>query len=82
MNLYKDSTMSAAVVGAVKEAFEDDRRGSFRWMQSRARDSAHQALTDRMLKITLDNRLRASDFLGYARPVGLILITPSQGFIE
>ena len=74
--------MSAAVVQAVNEAFEEDRRASFRWMQSRARDSARKALTDRMLKIALDNHLRESDFLSYARPVGLILVTHSQGFIE
>ena len=82
MNLYKDSTMSTAVVRAVKEAFEEDQRASFRWTQSRARDSARKALTDRMLKIALDNRLCASDLLNYTRPVGLILVTPSQGFIE
>ena len=74
--------MSTTVVRAVNEAFEEDQRASFRWMRSRARDSARKALTDRMLKIALDNRLGASDFLSYARPVRLILITPSQGFIE
>jgi hypothetical protein len=74
--------MSAAVVRAVNEAFEEDRRASFRWMWSMARRSARKALTHRMLKIALDNRLRASAFLSYARSVGLILVTPSQGFIE
>jgi len=74
--------MSTTVVRAVNEAFEEDRRASFRWMWSRARDSARKTLTDRMLKIALDNRLCVSDFLSYVRLVGLILVTHSQGFIE
>jgi hypothetical protein len=62
MNLYKDSSMSVNVVQAVNEAFKEDQRASFRWLRTKAREAAREALTDRLLKISMDNRLRTSDF--------------------
>jgi hypothetical protein len=62
MNLYKDSTMFTNVVRAVNEAFKEDRRASFRWLRTKAREAAREVLTDRLLKIAMDNRLRTSDF--------------------
>jgi hypothetical protein len=62
MNLYKDSTMSINVVRAVNEAFKKDQRASFRWLRTKDREAAREALTDRLFKIVMDNRLRASDF--------------------
>ena len=62
MNLYKDSAMSANVVQAVNEAFQQDQRASFRWLRTKAREAAREALTDRLFKIMMDNRLCMSDF--------------------
>ena len=62
MNLYKDLAMSANVVQAVNEAFKEDQRASLKWLRTKAREAAREALTDRLFKIIMDNRLRASDF--------------------
>ena len=62
MNLYKDLAMSANVVQSVNEAFKEDQRASLKWLRTKAREAAREALTDRLFKIIMDNRLRASDF--------------------
>jgi hypothetical protein len=54
--------MFTNVVRAVSEAFKEDRRASFRWLRTKAREAAREVLTDRLLKIAMDNRLRTSDF--------------------
>ena len=54
--------MSANMVQAVNEAFKQDQRASFRWLRTKAREAAREALTDRLLKIMMDNHLCMSDF--------------------
>jgi len=49
--------MSTNVVQAVNEAFKEDQRASFRWLRTKAREAAREALTDRLFKIIMDNRL-------------------------
>ena len=54
--------MSANMVQAVNEAFKQDQRASFRWSRTKAREAAREALTNRLFKIMMDNRLCMSDF--------------------
>jgi len=57
MNLYKDLAMHTNVVQAVNEAFKEDQRASLKWLRTKAREAAREALTDRLFKIIMDNRL-------------------------
>jgi len=57
MNLYKKSTNLDHVINAVNEAFQEDRKVSFGWLRTSAREGARKILTDKLLKIVMDNRL-------------------------
>ena len=81
MNLYKDSPMSSTVVQAVDDAFRGDERVSFRWFKTKAREAARDALTEKLLKIAMDNLLRTcTSFPEYIHKACLTYY--SQGFFE
>lgn len=70
MNLYMDSPMFSTVVQAVDDAFRGDERVSFRWLRTKARQAAQDALTEKLLKIAMDNLLRMCiRFLEYIKHV-------------
>ena len=60
MNLYKNSTNLDHVIKAVNEAFHEDQKVSFGWLGTSAREGARKILTDKLLKIAMDNRLCTS----------------------
>ena len=62
INLYNDSTISTNVVWAVNEAFKEDQGVSFRLLKTKAQEAAREALTDKLLKIVMDNCLCVSSF--------------------
>jgi hypothetical protein len=83
MTLYKDSPSSCTVIRAVKEAFEGDQRGSFGLLRTEARKDARKTLAERMLKITMDNRLCSSDFPCVRSQSDLFfLITAKDSLVE
>jgi len=57
MNLYKKSPNSDHVIKAVNEAFHEDQKVSFGWLWTPARTGARKILTNKLLKIAIDNRL-------------------------
>jgi hypothetical protein len=59
MNLYKLANLNH-VIKAVNEAFHEDQQVSFRWLWTPAREGAREILTNKLLKIAMDNRLRTS----------------------
>jgi len=60
MNLYKKSLNPDHVIQAVNEAFHEDQKVSFRWLGTSAREGARKILTNKLLKIAMDNCLRMS----------------------
>ena len=56
MNLYKLKNLNH-VLKAVNEAFHNDQKVSFRWLWTPARKGARKILTNKLLKIAMDNRL-------------------------
>ena len=58
MNLYKKSMNPNHVIKAVNEAFHEDQKVSFGWLGTSARKGARKILTDKLLKIAMDHRLR------------------------
>jgi hypothetical protein len=60
MNLYKKSMNPDHVIKAVNEAFHEDQKVSFGWLGTSAREGARKILTNKLLKIAMDNRLRTS----------------------
>jgi len=57
MDLYKKSMNSDHVIKAVKEAFYEDQKVSFGWLGTPAHKGARMILTNKLLKIAMDNRL-------------------------
>jgi len=57
MNLYKKSPNSDHVIKAVNEAFHEDQKVSFGWLWTPARTGARKILTNKLLKIAIDNCL-------------------------
>ncbi|KIM82238.1 hypothetical protein PILCRDRAFT_473525 [Piloderma croceum F 1598] len=57
MNLYKKSLNPDHVIKAMNEAFHEDQKVSFRWLGTSAREGARKILTNKLLKIAMDNCL-------------------------
>ena len=74
--------MSSTVVQAVNEVFKEDQSNSFRWLRTKARQDARETLTDRMLKIIMDNRLCMSDFQSMQGQLDLFLLITAKGSLH
>jgi hypothetical protein len=57
MNLYKKLVNPDHVIKAVNEAFHEDQKVSFGWLWTPSRRSARKILSNKLLKIAMDNRL-------------------------
>ena len=82
MNLYKKSMNPDHVIKAVNEAFHEDQKVSFGWLGTSAREGARKILTDKLLKIAMDNRLRMSIHWSVQNQSDLFSLITAKGSLE
>jgi len=82
MNLYKKSKNLNHVINSVNEAFHEDQKVSFGWLGTSARKGAREILTDKLLKIAMDNRLCTSNHCSVQNQSDLFLLITAKDSLE
>ena len=82
MNLYKKSMNPDHVIKAVNEAFHEDQKVSFGWLWTPAREGARKILTNKLLKIAMDNRLCMSSCWSVQNQSDLFLLITAKDSLE
>ena len=82
MNLYKKSMNSDHVIKAVNDAFREDQKVSFGWLGTPACKDARNILTNKLLKIAMDNRLCMSSHWSVQNQSDSFLLITAKDSLE
>ena len=70
------------MIQGVDEAFHEDQKASFEWLGTSARKGARKILTDKLLKIAMDNRLSMSRHWSVQNQSDLFLLITAKDSLD